>query len=1244
MMSTTNYSYASSSSYRVCPPGVPSKCWFGEEIITFTSKTNENPYRRFYRCAIAMKRENEEHLFKWVDEALLDEIKMVNEKCNRVAKNISDMRMKVMAKFSLQLPILHSSENIHLHPIASFSITNPTKKVQNSSMASSSFSSSSAISVVRLLSPRVFVNFRGIDLRNNFISHLEKALGESDIDFFIDNQLLPSEDLETLFKEIEDSKIALAIFTERYSESKWCLDELVKIMEKVQEGKLRVIPIFFKVKVNDVKHFTGKFGRNLYRGDRRENSNMPKWEAALRSVPAKKGLTWADHMNESDFIVDIVKIVKKVQAKISGGQGTNNMSSTNISSVSSSGNTLSGTIEQPRLEQQLKELEEKLFDFNYEKRRIVGIVGMPGIDWLKNTLLNDKAQMFTKKSFYLLDDVSHKDQVEYLLQNRERIIDGSKIVITTRDKSSIEKLVDDTYVVSGLNDKEALQLFNNHAKGNFPELSKKFVEYAGGNPRALEELGKEICGKDENQWKARLLTLPYCCNPRILTELRFSYDLLSDQQKDAFLDIACFFRSEEEDYVKCLLDPHVTESGEAVKDLAEKLLICISAGRVEMHDVWCTFGKELGSSHENKSGERMLNHDKTIETLYLKRLKKGKNKVRGIFLDMSKFGGINGIPLKANRFIKRLDQQNLRYLKIYDSLCPQRCEKDCKVNLPDELEFPFPEIRYFHWLKFPLTELPSDFNPNNLIDLRLPYSKIKHVWEDAKKTPQLKWVDLSFSTELSDLSALSKAFYLRRLNLEGCTNLSSLPKEMSNMKSLVFLNLRGCVMLSSLPKKLNLISLKILILSGCSKFEKFELYSENLEFLHLDSTAIKSLPKSIKNFQKLVLLNLKECKVLESLPYYLYKLKALEELILSGCVLLRSFPDIKENMENLQILLLDRTSIKELPNVLLHCVKFKDQVVCQQPLRMNGISLLRHLCLRGNKDICSLGSSISQLYHLKWIDLKYCDSLLSISTLPPNLQCLDAHECISLKTVASPLALLMPTTQQVPTSFIFTNCEKLEQAAKNEIVCYAHNKSRLLSEALNRQNKGFAFETLVATCFPGSEVPAWFSHRASGAELKPELPGHWSKNGYVGIALCAIVSFEDYENRNKDLQLKCRCEFNDIETSSSNFNCHIGGLSETGVKEKKIKSSHVFIGYTNWLDINKGQEQNGTMGCVPTKASITFKVTDGTNEVMNCEILKCGFSLVYESGSWEASLGTECVTHCKGILSGFLKGIKWLFK
>ncbi|KAL1222981.1 Disease resistance-like protein CSA1 [Cardamine amara subsp. amara] len=1125
---------------------------------------------------------------------------------------------------------------------------------------------------------QVFINFRGEELRSNFISHLEGALSLAEIKYYIDTKEVPSEDLTVLFTRIEQSEIALSIFSIKYAESRWCLDELVKITEQVNKGKLRFIPVFFNVTPEEVREQKGEFGLKLYGEGKRRRPNIPDWENALQSVPSKIGLNMKNFRNERELVDKIVDSVKRVLA------------------VSSNGNVSSRHIKEPKglpivygMKQRLMQLEEKL-DFGCNETQIVGIVGMPGIGktvladmhfnkwnnkfgfnkniraireksidgsgWLKDTLLNGKelnhnAEMFIKKIFVVLDDVSHKNQVNFLLENLGWIKKGSKIVITTRDKSSIAELVHNIYVVPGLSDEEALELFQFHAfndqasstTGNFMKLSKKYVDYAGGNPLALKELGKELCGEDEAHWGKRLATLPHCCNPKILTELRISYDKLNDQQKDAFLDIACFFRSGEEDYVNCLLDPYGPESGEAVRYLAEKLFIYIFAGRIEMHNLLCTFGQELGSSDENKSGERMWNHEIITTTLRSEQviLKQQIKKVRGIFLDTSKVE--TGIPIDPNIFIERFNQRNLRYLKIYDSLCPQQCNVDCKVNLPDGLEFPFQEIRYLHWLKFPLDELPPDFNPDNLIDLRLPYSKIERVWKAVKETPWLKWVDLSYSTKLTDLSALSKAFYLRRLNLEGCTLLNKLPKETKYMKSLVFLNLRGCIMLSSLPEKLDLVSLKTLILSDCSKFNNFELIAENLEFLHLDGTGIETLPRAIQNFQKLVLLNLKDCKMLDFLPDCLDKLKALEELILSGCAELKSFPDIKENMENLQILLLDGTKIKELPNILLQFSNFKGQAVFQRPPQMNGLSMLRRLCLSRNETICSLQSSISQLHNLKFLDLKYCKKLLSISTLPANLQCLDAHACKSLKTVASPLALLMPT-QQVPSSFIFTNCEKLEHVAKNEIICYAHNKSRIISDALNRHNKGLAFEALVATCFPGSEVPVWFSHRASGAVLDPELPRHWSKSGFVGIALCAIVSFNDHKIQNSNLQVKCNCKFNNVETFSSYFNCQVGGLSETGDEQRTIESTHVFIGYTNWLNIKKFQEKDGNKECVPTKASIKFEVTDGTGEVTNCEVLKCGFSLVYESGSWEASSRTEVLEQVENRWLGLLRRIRRFFQ
>lgn len=111
--------------------------------------------------------------------------------------------------------------------------------------------------------------------------------------------------------------------------------------------------------------------------------------------------------------------------------------------------------------------------------------------------------------------------------------------------------------------------------------------------------------------------------------------------------------------------------------------------------------------------------------------------MRGIFLDQSEV--TKSIALERMTF---RNMGNLRYLKVYDSCCPRQCKSDSKLYFPDGLGFPLEEIRYLHWLKFPLRELPSDFKPENLVDLRLPYSKISHVWEGIKVKSLVKFTKL----------------------------------------------------------------------------------------------------------------------------------------------------------------------------------------------------------------------------------------------------------------------------------------------------------------------------------------------------------------------------------------------------------------------------------------------------------------------------------------------------------------------
>ncbi|KAF8105906.1 hypothetical protein N665_0152s0040 [Sinapis alba] len=73
--------------------GVLTSCWCGKDIATFVSKTNENPYRRFYRCVVAMQRKHEDHLFIWEDEAFLDEIRMLHVQQKKLEDDVEKWKM-----------------------------------------------------------------------------------------------------------------------------------------------------------------------------------------------------------------------------------------------------------------------------------------------------------------------------------------------------------------------------------------------------------------------------------------------------------------------------------------------------------------------------------------------------------------------------------------------------------------------------------------------------------------------------------------------------------------------------------------------------------------------------------------------------------------------------------------------------------------------------------------------------------------------------------------------------------------------------------------------------------------------------------------------------------------------------------------------------------------------------------------------------------------------------------------------
>ena len=307
------------------------------------------------------------------------------------------------------------------------------------------------------------------------------------------------------------------------------------------------------------------------------------------------------------------------------------------------------------------------------------------------------------------------------------------------------------------------------------------------------------------------------------------------------------------------------------------------------------------------------------------------------------------------------------------------------------------------------------------------------------------------SPKLVETLDFTKVPILEKLVLEDCINLLRVHPSIGVHKKLKVVSLKDCKNLKSLPSKFEMESLKILILSGCSKVKKIPEFEGSMECvckLYLDGIAISKLSASIENLNGLALLKLKDCKNLVSLPSTIFNLKLLKDVDISGCSKFERLPDNLGNAESVEELDVSGTAIRHMPSSigLLKNLKRLSLEGCKglsssnkswyelipfysKPISPNHVGLcpllglcsliwlnlsdcnlkaipndigslfsLEYLNLDGNKFVC-LPESIGQLSNLKWMGVSNCMSLRSLSKLPSNIEMIVAINCISLEVL-----------------------------------------------------------------------------------------------------------------------------------------------------------------------------------------------------------------------------------------------------
>ncbi|KAH9726333.1 Disease resistance-like protein DSC1 [Citrus sinensis] len=781
----------------------------------------------------------------------------------------------------------------------------------------------------------VFVSFRGEDTRDNFTSHLCSALCRQNIQTFIDDQLNRGDEIsESLVNAIEASAVSVIVFSEGYASSRWCLHELVKILECKKDYAQIVIPVFYRVDPSDVRNQTGSFGDSFSKLEERSKENTEKlqsWRNALKEAASLSGFHSLNMRRESELINEVVNHILKrldevfqlrdnknqlvgVESTVEEiesllGVESKDVWALGIWGIGGIGKT---TIARAIFDKISGDFEGTCFleNVRVESQRPGGLA------WLRQklllNLLKDEnvipdidlnfRRLSRIKILIVFDDVTCFTQLESLIGSLDWLTPVSRIIITTRNKQVLRNWeVRKIYEVEALEYHHALELFSRHAfKRNHPDvgyekLSSNVMKYAQGVPLALKVLGCFLYKREKEVWESAINKLQRILHPSIREVLKISYDGLDDKEKNIFLDVACFFRGEGVNLVMKFFDASGFYPEIGINVLVDKSLIAIdSYNKITMHDLLQELGREIvrqeSINPENRG--RLWHHEDTYEV----------------------------VTYNTDNLCDRFSSFN--------------GENKCKVSY---LQDPaFAEVKYFHWHGYPLKSLPSNLSAEKLVFLEVPDNNIEQLGDCVKHYSKLNRI----------IHAACNKLIAKTPN----------PTLMPRLNKLVFLNLRGSKSLKSLPSEIfNLEFLTKLDLSGCSKLKRLpEISSGNISWLLLRGSAIEELPSSIERQLRLSWLDLTDCKMFKSLPSSLCKLKSLGVLDLHGCSNLRRLPECLGQLSSPILLNLAETNIERIPKSIIQ------------------LFMLRYLLLN-----CSEGheSIPKRPFLVRWLDGDRCPAL-----------------------------------------------------------------------------------------------------------------------------------------------------------------------------------------------------------------------------------------------------------------------------
>ncbi|XP_056166334.1 disease resistance protein L6-like [Syzygium oleosum] len=450
----------------------------------------------------------------------------------------------------------------------------------------------------------------------------------------------------------------------------------------------------------------------------------------------------------------------------------------------------------------------KLLDVDCEGVRFIGIHGMGGVGktTLAKVVLNQLfvdnihdiddginhigTRFCNKKVLIVLDDVDKEEQLEKLAGARGWFGSGSRIIITTRNEIT-SKVLDDIliYELKELDYDQPLKLFCIHAFRKDSPLyqydtpASEIVVTTGGLPLALEVIGSFLYRQPEEIWKETVERLARIPHKDVRQQLMISYEALEDEEKQIFLDIACFFVNDTKKmnanymWEACSFIP---ETGIQLKDLGRQIV-------------------QRECLHDPGEHSRVWVFEEALDVV---RTKQRKKKVQALILAGSHFQPL----VITHEELSRLP--NLRFLELEEG------------TFAGDFGDDFSKSRWISWYSpRPLDLEVTNLSMKNLVVFEIVSGSITDDWSGwslMKMAKNLKVLNIRGCEGITRTPDFSGCLSLERLSFYNCINLVKIDRSIGKLKRLIYLNLKECISLKDLPEEIGrLTNLKHFACSGC---------------------------------------------------------------------------------------------------------------------------------------------------------------------------------------------------------------------------------------------------------------------------------------------------------------------------------------------------------------------------------------------------------------------------------------------